>query len=186
MTHQGESSKPKTDFIRLFSEHSRRIYWFIRTAVPNQDDADEVYQETSAALWEKFDQFELGTQFSAWAFQIARYKILEHRHQVGRDKLVFSKQFIDEVTDVAVSMSQEMDLRRRLLATCFEGLDFPDRQFIEARYSPDATTKKVAEKTGRSVSNVYRALSRIHQLLFDCIARHMQEDDRSIQGNDPS
>ena len=42
----------------------------------NLDDAEVVMQETSMAMWKKFDQFETGTSFRNWAFQIARFEAM--------------------------------------------------------------------------------------------------------------
>jgi RNA polymerase sigma-70 factor (ECF subfamily) len=51
------------EFVQLFAQSSRRIYAYIRTLVPNQADAEDVFQETSKVLWEKFADYEIGTDF---------------------------------------------------------------------------------------------------------------------------
>ncbi|MFT5300710.1 MAG: RNA polymerase sigma-70 factor (ECF subfamily) [Mariniblastus sp.] len=61
-----DSSKPLFDeskppnprqFIGLLMEHERRIYAYIRTLMGNSSDADDVLQETSMVMWDKFPQF---------------------------------------------------------------------------------------------------------------------------------
>ena len=54
--------------IELFSSNYNRIKSFIFSLVPNTSDADDVMQETSRIIWEKFEEFEVGTNFLAWAF----------------------------------------------------------------------------------------------------------------------
>src|SRR5688572_23508061 len=44
-------------FLRLFLENERRIYAFIVSILPNLSDAEDVLQETSLILWQKFAQF---------------------------------------------------------------------------------------------------------------------------------
>ena len=66
------------EFIRLFLQNERRIYAFIVSLLPDLTDAEDVLQETSVVLWEKFDQFQPGTNFVSWACKIAHFKVLKH------------------------------------------------------------------------------------------------------------
>ena len=69
--------KPMNDeFISLVMANQRKIYSFIVHFVPNRSDADDLFQETVALMWEKFKIFEEGTSFAAWGIQIAHYKRL--------------------------------------------------------------------------------------------------------------
>jgi len=63
-------------FVRLFAQHEHQVYACIVSALANWSDADEVMQETSVALWEMFDRFQEGTSFTAWACQIAYFRVL--------------------------------------------------------------------------------------------------------------
>ena len=53
---------PTTDrtaeFVGLLLQHQRRIHGYIATMLTNWADADEVLQETSIVLWQKFDEFQ--------------------------------------------------------------------------------------------------------------------------------
>lgn len=55
------------EFARLFGRHARQIYSYILTLIPHWVDAEDVFQETSTIIWEKFDQYKSGTNFRAWA-----------------------------------------------------------------------------------------------------------------------
>lgn len=50
-------------FVALWSAHGPRVYSYIFSLVGSWPDADDVYQETSVVLLEKFDEFEPGTNF---------------------------------------------------------------------------------------------------------------------------
>src|SRR5688572_13921046 len=54
-------------FAPLFSRNARRIYGFIMTLVFNHQDAEEVFQNTSIVLWNKFAEFRPDSNFFAWA-----------------------------------------------------------------------------------------------------------------------
>ena len=82
--------EPGTDrhaqFLRLYTRHQHRILAYIYTLVPNRADAEDLLQDTAVLLWEKFAQFELGTDFIAWACRVAFLKIAYASHiaAIGR------------------------------------------------------------------------------------------------------
>ena len=55
------------DFLVLFQQHERQIYGYILSLVPNIASADDISQNTSLRLWERFDQFDPNKDFGAWA-----------------------------------------------------------------------------------------------------------------------
>ena len=77
------------EFVRLLTVHQPDIYVYLRSLVLDPDEASEILQDTNLVLWEKRDQFEIGTNFRAWAFQIARYKLLQHKPGVSEGAYAF-------------------------------------------------------------------------------------------------
>lgn len=162
------------EFVRLFTQHSRQIYWSILAAVPRTHDADEIFQETNVMLWEKFEEFAPESNFLAWARKVAHFKVLEYHHRQRRDDRVFSQEMLEAVAAETERQSSQADARRQYLAECLAQLAFPDRQLIQRRYAPGATVNSLAEQIGRSVKTVYGSLARIHQALFDCVTGKLQ------------
>src|SRR4029079_16308299 len=70
------SELDREEFARLFSRHARRIYAFIVTLVFTHHDAEEVFQNTSVVLWNKFNEFRPDSNFFAWASRIAYFEVL--------------------------------------------------------------------------------------------------------------
>lgn len=176
------TSKPTdrtSEFVPLLLEHVQRIHWWIRTAVPRPDQAEEVFQEASLALWEKFSEFQPGTNFTGWAFQIVRFKILEFRKRQARDQRVFSGEFVEDVLNETLQVAGSLETRYRWLADCYAQLAASDRELVNHRYMPGVTSKQLAKKMGRTESFISRALGRIHRLLFECISRHEAEEGGS-------
>ena len=50
----------------IWVQNQRRIYGLILALVPNGPDADDIPQETCAVLWQKFDEFDPGTNWADW------------------------------------------------------------------------------------------------------------------------
>jgi RNA polymerase sigma-70 factor (ECF subfamily) len=61
----------REEFARLFSRNARRLYGFIMTLVFSHHDAEEVFQNTSVVIWNKFAEFQPGSNFFAWASKVS-------------------------------------------------------------------------------------------------------------------
>lgn len=161
------------EFVQLFTRHQRRLYLYILSLVGDPVEAEEVLQETNLVVWSKFDRFEKGTNFHAWACRIATYEVLKHREKQRRDKLLFSEEFIRTIAAEGRFDSDQSDLRRLALVHCLKKLRTKDRELIRRRYAPGETGKSVARRLGRPVNSVYQSLGRIRRTLLECINRRL-------------
>lgn len=169
----GAAPDPEQDrgslFVRLFLQNQRRIYGLILALVPRSPDADDVLQETSTVLWQKFSEFEPGTNFAAWALRIARYQVMAYYSTQRRQKARLSDESLDAVVERMAARTEREDSRSVALDGCLEMLPDPDRQLIELRYRSGATVEEVARRTGKSVVAAYKALHRAHDRLLLCM-----------------
>lgn len=168
-----ESPLPGEEFVQLFTSSQRRLYTFILSQIGNPVEAEEVLQETSLIIWRKFDRFELGTNFFAWACQIAKYEVLKFRERRGKEKLLFSDEFIRRVSAEAIHNADEMEARRHALTNCLGKLSPKDRELIQSRYAPGKSGKSVSQELGRPANSVYQSLGRIRRSLLECIRRQL-------------
>jgi RNA polymerase sigma-70 factor (ECF subfamily) len=165
-------------FIELLTRHQHRILLFILSLVRNQTDAEEILQETSLVLWQKFDEFEPGTSFKAWAFRVAYLKVRKHWDRRNHDGLRFDQEFLERVAAIAGSASDTADRQEEALARCLERLPEKDRDLVRFRYQRDGSVKTAAKRLGRSKQAVYQALARIRQRLHDCVRMTLAVEHR--------
>jgi RNA polymerase sigma-70 factor (ECF subfamily) len=161
------------EFIRLLMENERRIYAYIRTLMGNTADAEDVLQETSMILWDKFSEFDQNSNFVAWSFKIAYFTSQNFRRKQGRSKVVFSNSLFDVIAEKTTQMVPVLDQRHELLNGCIEKLSEPDRKLLRMRYELDASIESTAEQSGRTIQAIYKALSRLRATLFECVNRGM-------------
>jgi RNA polymerase sigma-70 factor (ECF subfamily) len=168
---------PTEEFVQLFTRNQRRLYLYILAQVPNTQDAEEVLQETNVVIWAKYHKFAPGTNFFAWAAQIATYEILKFRQRHQRDKLRFSDEFVETVAAEADARSDDdFEMRRRALEQCLQSLRPEDRELIRLRYQPGESGTSVAEELDRPVNSVYQSLGRIRKTLLECISRRLTNE----------
>ncbi len=170
------ASSPDEEFVRLFTRHQRPLFLYLLARIPNPVEAEEILQETNIVLWRKFSQFTPGSNFLAWAMQIARYELLKYRERRQRDKLRFSERFLDELAQDENEDLSHWETRREALMSCLKKLREKDRELIERRYRPGETGLSLAEFVERPVNSVYQSLGRIRRTLLECIHRELNAE----------
>jgi RNA polymerase sigma-70 factor (ECF subfamily) len=163
-------------FVELLTLHQRTLYGFIYTLVPNAADAEDLLQQTSLVLWQKFDKFDLGSSFSAWACQIAHFTVLDHLKKKRRSHIVFDDELVARLAETRHNREAVHLSDRTLLAECVEKLSEGDRKLIKLCYAAKRNIKAAAAALDRPVTSVYMSLVRIRRLLMDCIRRTNVEE----------
>src|SRR3954467_11979687 len=157
----------------LMTRHQRQIFSYIYVLVPNRSDAEDLLQETSLLICEKFHEFREGTDFVAWACQIAYWRVRYSRQKFARSKVVFDQHVVDAVAQTTGTMLPELDARHEALAQCLQKLPARDRELVLTRYEPGHGVEEAALRSGRSLEAAYKALTRIRKLLFDCVSHQL-------------
>src|SRR5882762_7664700 len=101
-TPEPQSPKPwRADagsFVQLFSVHQRSVHAYVSTLVPSSADADDIMQETSLALWKKFQEFDPQRDFFRWACGVAFVTVLRFRRRTAKDKLWFNEEVLQLIS----------------------------------------------------------------------------------------
>jgi RNA polymerase sigma-70 factor, ECF subfamily len=158
----------------LMTQHQRRIFSYIYTLVPDRHNAEDILQETSLVICEKFAEFEHGTDFVAWACQIAYWEVRRARQKFARAKVIFDQDIVDAIAETAGTMTDEVTHRHEALAHCLRKLHPRDRELVLTRYEPGCGVEEAAQRSGRTLEAAYKALGRIRKLLLDCVTQHME------------
>jgi RNA polymerase sigma-70 factor (ECF subfamily) len=159
--------------VSLWTRHQRQVYGYILAMVPSRPDADDILQEVGLVVCTKFDEFEEGTDFVAWACQIAWWQVRAARQKFARSKVVFDDEVLEAVAPQFASMARDVDARHEALGRCLEKLHPRDRELVLTRYERGHGVMDAAKRTGRTMEAAYRALNRIRKLLADCVTHQL-------------
>ncbi len=165
----------QAEFVRLLSQCSSRLFGFVLSLCVNRSDAEDVFQNTSVVLWEKFDAFEPGTNFLAWACRIAYFEALYDRRKTSRVKTLSDAAWQALATDALATVDEKHE-DQEALADCLARLKGADRELLQQRYFAQQSVAEIAEASAKSVHSIYRALSRIHDALLQCVRRSTLAD----------
>jgi RNA polymerase sigma-70 factor, ECF subfamily len=163
-------------FLRLFTAQEPAVRAYVRRLVPTRADADDVMQEAAVVLWEKFETFQTGGDFRAWAFGIARLEVLAWLRDKGRDRLVLDEEVVLRLAEESAEEEPRLARQREALENCVAKLDKPQRELLLEAYEPQASIRQVAERSGRSVNGFYQWLHRVRRLLLDCVRRELTRE----------
>jgi len=146
--------------------------------IPNWNDAEEVFQETSLVLWRAFDQFSPGTDFFRWAARVSLNQVLSFRRRQKRWPHSFDPPLIESLAEETLAQTDLLEARREALAVCLRKLKPRDFELIQHSYVHAGSIKDLSELLGRPADTVYKALRRIRGALFDCVNRTLVAQTR--------
>jgi RNA polymerase sigma-70 factor (ECF subfamily) len=168
-----EKLELSADFIRLLTGHQAALLGFIYSLVPNWSDAEDLLQQTSVVLWEKFAEFRPGTDFGRWACTIARFKVMNFLKSKGRDRHFFSPEIVEQLADQGEESLAAREAERKALSYCLEKLPTKERQMLMEYYSGRMPVKDLADKREVTPFAIYKAISRLREALLGCIERRL-------------
>lgn len=165
--------------IQLLTNAQQPLKRYIRILVLHRADADDVLQQVNLLLWQRFEEYQPNTDFTAWACRIAYYQVLTLRKQKARSRLRFGDALVEQLASNVTTDCGWISADVEAFELCMAKLSTQDRELIQLRYEPDATVEIVAQRVGRSTKAVYNAMSRIRTWLLECIHRSLSERRRS-------
>ena len=168
----------ETAFVTQLTEHQLALQWYVRSLLPGDPAAGDVAQEANAKIWEKRSEFELGTNFKAWAFSVARYEVLNYRKRQARDaRLIFSVELEQTIESELAETDLDLQHRHQALRDCMAKLKTQDRQLLLHRYSKAGTLADFAATVGRSIGGLKVTLHRLRSALLVCVQRRLKTEE---------
>jgi RNA polymerase sigma-70 factor (ECF subfamily) len=167
----------KTEFALRLRQHQTQLFAYIYSLVRDLDDADDVFQQTSLVLWDKFDLYDPSRSFVAWACGVARFEVSNFVRSRNRQRLFFSDNLAMILIDAHEELGEEpLEERRSALAGCMKKLRQRDQDLLDACYGRSVRIPDVARSWGRSSQSIHNSLRRIRRMLFECVSRSLAQE----------
>lgn len=157
----------------LFVRHQSSVKTFILSLRPDFATADDILQETFLTVTRKAESFQHGSNFIAWVFAIARFKVMEagRRHPRETD-------LADDVLDVLAAEAPPADFfdtRLTALLNCLDRLAPRAREIVRLRYQEEHGPGEIAVRLNWKAAAVNVALARARQRLRNCVQAQARE-----------
>jgi RNA polymerase sigma-70 factor (ECF subfamily) len=161
-------------FLRLYAEHEQALHGYVRSMLPDRNEASEVMQEVIVTLWQKFEGAE---DFRRWAFGVARLKVLQHYQRRKRDRHVFGEDLIERLADRQSELDERHATQREALEQCLEKLPPTQRELVLTAYTKGTRMDDLAAQRGETAMALYKKLHRIRQALLECVRRTRAQEE---------
>lgn len=155
----------------LFVQHLPALRGFVLSLVTDYSLVDDVVQETFLTVSAKAGEFQRGSNFRAWTWTIARFKVLQALQKMPKAEQRLSDEVIESLCATEASEDWPAEEQLRRLAECVQELAPKARQAVELRYQQAHKPPEIARLMGWSVDAVHVALSRARVTLRNCVQR---------------
>lgn len=167
------ASSRDDEIVQLIIKHQSALRAFLVSLMPGRPDVEDLMQETSMVIWQKRAQFEAGTDFKAWMFSVARFRVMAYWRDEKRSKeSALPEKLLNQLADQAVEDGFEgIDQRYQFLGECIQALRPEDRGLLLRRHLAGVTAGDLAHELGRTNNSVRVSLHRIRAIVRHCINR---------------
>lgn len=176
---QRDHTTEMRDFAVLWAKAQSNVTAYVRAAIRNAHDAEDVVQQVAMAAAQDFDRFDRDRSFVGWVIGIARFRILKHLQKESRDRHVFGDSTLQSLADAQIDIAPEIDDRREAIRKCMDKLQPRGRKVVEMRYLRSLKPAAIADQMGSTANAVSSLLSRIRSALANCVSRQLQSMEKS-------
>jgi RNA polymerase sigma-70 factor (ECF subfamily) len=168
-------------FETLVREHADMLTIYLRSALGDVPDVDDLFQETMVVAWRRLDDFDHTRPFGAWLRGIARNLLLAHRRKQSRRRYtpVILDQLEARLGQLASRHGDTWKEKTSVLRACVAGLPEHYRAVISHRYFQGHTIQQASAVLGVSTAAVKKRLQRARALVLDCVQRKLAPGDVS-------
>lgn len=176
---------PKTEKLQTISEaeFSRELEaimpplrGYVMSLIPDVNACEDVVQETHLFLWEKREDFEVGSSFKSWAYKVAYFKAMAARRDYSRERqrILFSEDTILRIASCAEEVANDGCERMEQLRHCLAQLKPEEQQLLQYKYLERGCLTELAETTGKSPNSLHKSISRLRLKLKNCIDKNLR------------
>ncbi|MEM7812339.1 MAG: sigma-70 family RNA polymerase sigma factor [Planctomycetota bacterium] len=172
------------EFVALLACCEPAIRRFVRSLLPSREAVDDITQDVALECWRKYEDFSPAgkesrvDEFLRWSCVIARFKVLSHQRDRGRDKLVFRESVVEALAADSQDLVAKRERRLGAVEKCLESLNRHQRRLLLSVHRPGDSVADIARESGEKARELYTKLNRLRSTLFDCVEARLAEEGR--------
>jgi RNA polymerase sigma-70 factor (ECF subfamily) len=167
------TSQPSETFVAHITAVQQRLHGFVRTLVYERDAIEEIIQETNLALWQQSERFRPGSNFAAWACEVAWFKVLDHRRRRKVARIRFADTLVETLAAQVIEKNDELDRERAALEECVSKLSDRHSGLLTMHYEKRLPLTEIAATMGNNANAVAQMLHRVRASLRECVRRRL-------------
>ncbi len=166
----------RREVMRLAMEHRAQLWGMLMGLSKDPLKAEDLFQNTYLVICEKWEQFQPGTSFLAWARAIARFEFLASVDPARRRMVTAEAEVLEAALAAVEQDTNALSAEREALNRCLSALSNRGRSALELRYGDGLDCGQVATRLGLSQGALYVLLTRTRQALQFCIEKRLRAE----------
>lgn len=172
-----------SEFQMLMKEHRTQIHAYLIAILGNTADAEDVLQGAMMLVWDKRSDFEIGTNFGAWARKVAWFQAQNfiRKHTARGETPLIDESMIVATNERIDERELEFTRHRRALRLCLEKLPDRQREVVEGRFFDTKSVEEIADAMGMKTNAISQLIFRAKSNLVDCVKRESRSNADSLR-----
>ena len=177
MIEPAPTTKPNDrheEFETLLTAAHDKLLGYLMSVLGRWHDAQDVLQSSSLLMWRKFETYESGSNFVAWASTICFYEAKNFQRQAARSHLKFDD---DLLATLATERILDLDLQGQRIAAlelCLNEVGPAERELLRTAYDEHGGIIELAARLQRAPRTLYNKLTLLRRRLTECVQRRLQ------------
>jgi RNA polymerase sigma-70 factor, ECF subfamily len=159
--------------VRVLMAERNKLVAYAWSLMGDFNMGEDVVQEVALLAMAKGSEVADPPRLRVWLRRATRLKALEALRQKQRTGSILSDEALDKLEPHWEADDQQADLAEpamaEMLRACFQDLTDNQRRLLTLRYANGLRSSEIAERLDMNVESVYRALTRAHRSLADCV-----------------
>ncbi len=162
---------PRKLFEALVREHADMLTIFLKSALGDTPDVDDLFQETMVVAWRRLDEFDQRRSFGPWLRGIAKNLVLAHNRK--KTRWLCNSAALDQIDarigQIWACPGDTWNEKLELVHACVDSLPEHYRQTVCLRYFQEQAIGQISATMGLSTAAVKKRLQRARSLVLECI-----------------
>lgn len=163
------------EFVSLLTASHDKLFGYLLSLLGRWHDAQEVLQRSSLLIWQKFDSFESGTDFVAWASTFCFYEAKNFQRQTARSPRQFDDDLLATLSEERLDDLGFQGRRLAALEHCLRAVQPTERELLRAAYVEPCKIVDLATRLQRTPRTLYNKLNLLRRRLAECVQRRLQQ-----------
>jgi RNA polymerase sigma-70 factor, ECF subfamily len=159
--------------VRVLMAERNKLVAYAWSILGDFNLGEDVVQEVALLAMAKGGEVADPPRLKVWLRRATRLKALEAIRQKKRTAAILSEEALDKLEPHWDAYHQQSELAEpamaEMLRACFQDLTDNQRRLLTLRYADGLRSSEIAERLEMNVETVYRALTRAHRSLADCV-----------------
>lgn len=162
-------------FETLVREHADMLIVYLRSALGDVSDVDDLFQETMVVAWRRLDDFDHERPFAPWLRGIARKLLQTHRRKESQRRCTPATldQLEARLVELGHRRGDTWKEKLEILRGCVWALPEHYHAVVTRRYLQQQAIGQVSDGLGLSTSAVKKRLQRARALVLECMKRKL-------------